>query len=56
MQRKAERMNVDEVEVDEDMLSINIFDQLACRAEAIARMNALYDTNASVRVNNLVIT
>lgn len=56
MQRKAERMNVDEVEVDEDMLSINIFDQLACRAEAIAKMNALYDTNASVRVNNLVIT
>lgn len=56
IQRKAERMVTDEVEADEDMLSINIFDQLACRAEMLARMNALYNTNAKVRVNNLVIT
>lgn len=54
--KKAERMITDEVEADEDMLSINIYDQLACRAEMAARMNALFDTNVSVRVNNLVIT
>lgn len=56
IQKKAERMVTDEVEADEDMLSINIYDQLACRAEMIAKMNILFDTNAKVLVNNIVIT
>lgn len=54
--KKAERMITDEVEADEDMLSINIYDQLACRAEWCARMNALFSLDIEVRVNNLVIT
>lgn len=56
IQKKAERMVVDEVEADEDMLSINIYDQLGCRAEFVTRMNALFGTNTKVHVNNLVIT
>lgn len=54
--KKAERMITDEVEADEDMLSINIYDQLACRAEWCAGMNSLFGTDIEVRVNNLVIT
>lgn len=54
--KKAERMITDEVEADEDMLSINIWDQLSCRADFAARINNLFDTNISVRVNNIVIT
>lgn len=56
IQKKAERMITDEVEADEDMLSINIYDQLSCRAEFIARVNTLFDVNIKVRVNNIVIT
>lgn len=54
--KKAERMITDEVEADEDMLSINIYDQLKCRGEMVEKVNALFDTNIKVRVNNLVIT
>lgn len=56
IEKKAERMVTDEVAADEDMLSINIYDQLACRAEFTGRINALFGTNITVRVNNLIIT
>lgn len=54
--KKEERMITDEVQADEDMLSINIIDQLNCRAEFVSRVNALYGTHINVHVRNMVIT
>ena len=49
---KRERMVVDEVNVNSQLLLFNISDMLKCRQDAIATANALYGLNISVSLSN----
>lgn len=56
IEQKSERVITDEIAGDKDMLSISLYDQLIQRREGVAKVNALYGTNISVRVANDIIT
>ena len=48
---KRERMVVDEVNANSQMLLFNVADMLECRQDAVARVNALYGTDISVELS-----
>lgn len=49
---KRERMVVDEVNVNSQMLLFNVADMLECRQKAIEEVNALYGTNITVDLSD----
>lgn len=49
---KRERMVVDEVNVNSQMLLFNVADMLECRQKAVEQMNALYGTNITVDLSD----
>lgn len=49
---KRERMVVDEVNVNSQMLLFNVSDMLECRQKAIDEVNALYGTNITVDLSD----
>ena len=49
---KRERMVVDEVNVNSQMLLFNVADMLECRKKAIEDFNALYNTNITVDLSD----
>ena len=48
---KRERMVVDEVNINSQLLLFNISDMLKCREEAAEQINALYNLNVSVKLS-----
>ena len=48
---KRERMVVDEVNANSQMLLFNVADMLECRKDAVDKINALYGTNISVQLS-----
>lgn len=49
---KRERMVVDEVNVNSQMLLFNVADMLECRQKAVKEVNALYGTNITVDLSD----
>ena len=49
---KRERMVVDEVNVNSQMLLFNVADMLECRQKAVEQINALYGTNITVDLSD----
>lgn len=49
---KRERMVVDEVNVNSQMLLFNVSDMLECRRKAVEQINALYGTNITVDLSD----
>ena len=49
---KRERMVVDEVNVNSQMLLFNVSDMLECRQKAVEEINALYGTNITVDLSD----
>lgn len=49
---KRERMVVDEVNVNSQMLLFNVSDMLKCRQKAVEQINALYGLNITVRLSD----
>ena len=49
---KRERMVVDEVNVNSQMLLFNVSDMLECRQKAVEQINALYGTNITVDLSD----
>ena len=49
---KRERMVVDEVNVNSQMLLFNVADMLECRQKAVEQINALYGTNIKVDLSD----
>ena len=49
---KRERMVVDEVNVNSQMLLFNVADMLECRQKAVEEINALYGTNITVDLSD----
>ena len=49
---KRERMVVDEVNVNSQMLLFNVADMLECRKKAVEQINNLYGTNITVELSN----
>lgn len=49
---KRERLNVAEIDVNEQSLVVNIVDMLKCRQQGVNAVNAMYGTNISVRLGD----
>ena len=49
---KRERMVVDEVNVNSQLLLFNVADMLECRKKAVDQINALYGTNITVELSD----
>lgn len=49
---KRERLNVAEIDVNEQALVVNIADMLKCRQQGINAVNTMYGTNISVRLGD----
>ena len=49
---KRERLNVAEIDVNEQALMVNLADMHRCREQGISAVNAMYGTNISVRLGD----
>ena len=56
IEKKAERLIDSEVDTDKECLSVNMQDYLNNRIDGVNHINALFNTNIIVRVNNNVLT